>query len=189
MKSKSQLAAEAIQIVCDDIKALLLEKNASYGNSAFEPIGIMSKGLTAEQQICVRIDDKLSRLQRGSEYPGDDTMRDLAGYLLLKLAQKPYQKLIESQSTEIPPLDVKAPKGNPSKRDAEYWRPRLVKRSYMRNGKKYEDPFYSAQIQWDGGRRTFRLHKNHDAAARVAALVYQSIESIGIEKTLERFSP
>lgn len=100
MKTKSQLAAEAIQTACDAIKALLLEKNSSYGNSAFEPIGIMSKGLTAEQQICVRIDDKLSRLKRGSEYPGDDTIRDLAGYLILKLAQPCYQKLIESQSTE-----------------------------------------------------------------------------------------
>jgi len=35
-------------------------------------------------QIDCRIDDKLSRLARGSEFPGDDTVLDLAGYLILR---------------------------------------------------------------------------------------------------------
>ncbi len=36
-------------------------------------------------EIDVRIDDKLSRLQKGQEYPGDDTVKDLAGYLILRM--------------------------------------------------------------------------------------------------------
>ena len=43
----------------------------------------------AAEQILVRIDDKLSRVSRGHEYVGDDTIDDLIGYLvLLKVARK-----------------------------------------------------------------------------------------------------
>jgi hypothetical protein len=38
------------------------------------------------EQLLVRIDDKLSRLAHGSEFPGDDTIVDLAGYLVLLMA-------------------------------------------------------------------------------------------------------
>ena len=69
---------------CDEIKAMLLEKNASYGNSALEPLRIMSRA-SAVEQILVRIDDKLARLSRGSEYAGEDTIRDLTGYFILLL--------------------------------------------------------------------------------------------------------
>lgn len=70
---------------CRDMETLLLGKNAAYGNSAADPVRIFCKAdpLT---QIDVRIDDKLSRLMRGHEYPGDDTEADLLGYLLLKRA-------------------------------------------------------------------------------------------------------
>lgn len=67
---------------CESIKQLLLEKNESYGNSVFQPIGIFSKG-DPEEQICIRLDDKLKRLQQGKEYQGDDTIKDLIGYLHL----------------------------------------------------------------------------------------------------------
>ena len=63
---------------------MLIEKNIAYGNSALEPVRIFSKA-PAIEQIQVRLDDKLSRLARGSEYPGDDTIRDLIGYLYLYL--------------------------------------------------------------------------------------------------------
>jgi len=46
------------------IRELLLEKNASYGNSALQPIGIFAKGSPIEQ-IDVRIDDKLNRIKNG----------------------------------------------------------------------------------------------------------------------------
>lgn len=82
-ESALKLAAE-----CDRIKAMLVEKNLAYGNSALDPVRVMSKADPVEQ-LLVRIDDKLSRIQRGHEYPGDDTITDLIGYLvLLKIALK-----------------------------------------------------------------------------------------------------
>lgn len=63
------------------IRDLLLEKNRAYGNSALEPVRIFSKA-SVEEQILVRIDDKLSRLARGSE-AGEDVVLDLIGYLLI----------------------------------------------------------------------------------------------------------
>ena len=42
-----------------------------------------------EEQLLVRIDDKLSRIARGSEFENDDTILDLIGYLvLLRIARK-----------------------------------------------------------------------------------------------------
>jgi hypothetical protein len=75
--------AVAIGRVCDNLKAMLLEKNVSYGNSALEPLRIFSKTDPLEQ-LNVRIDDKLSRIARGHEYAGDDTELDLLGYLVLR---------------------------------------------------------------------------------------------------------
>lgn len=70
-----------------EIIGLLLDKNIAYGNSALNPIGIFSK-TGANDQIDVRIDDKLNRLKNGKEYPGDDTILDLVGYLILKLVAR-----------------------------------------------------------------------------------------------------
>lgn len=61
---------------------MLVEKNAAYGDSALNPVRCFSKA-DAIEQLKVRIDDKLSRFMRGHEYPGDDTVTDLIGYLLL----------------------------------------------------------------------------------------------------------
>lgn len=66
---------------CDALKALLLEKNKNYGNSALDPLRIFSKADPVEQ-IKVRLDDKLSRLARGSA-AGEDVEQDLLGYLIL----------------------------------------------------------------------------------------------------------
>ena len=66
---------------------MLTEKNAAYGNSAIEPIRVFSKA-SAEEQLLVRIDDKLSRLARGSA-AGEDVVADLIGYLvLLRIARR-----------------------------------------------------------------------------------------------------
>jgi hypothetical protein len=74
--------------ICEKLKELLISKNRSYGNSALDPVRIFSKSNNVEQ-LMVRIDDKLSRFARGNEYPGDDTIDDLLGYLiLLKVAQR-----------------------------------------------------------------------------------------------------
>ena len=77
-----------INRVCTEIKNMLMQKNLAYGDSALEPVRIFSKADPTEQ-ILVRIDDKLSRFARGKEYPGDNDIDDLIGYLvLLKIAKE-----------------------------------------------------------------------------------------------------
>ena len=88
--SESQLK---IAQVCDEVKTLLLEKNAKYGDSALNPSRIFSKASTVEQ-LLVRIDDKLNRIQKGAGLlaSDEDVVQDLIGYLILlkiALAQPP----------------------------------------------------------------------------------------------------
>lgn len=79
---------DKISYVCDSIRDMLLDKNESYGNSALDPVRIFSDA-DADEQLLVRIDDKLSRIMRGNEYVGDDDITDLIGYLiLLKIARE-----------------------------------------------------------------------------------------------------
>jgi hypothetical protein len=80
---------EAITAVCDEVKALLLAKNQKYGGSALNPARVFSKA-SAIEQILVRIDDKISRIQTtGQSAPDEDTVMDLIGYLvLLRVAQR-----------------------------------------------------------------------------------------------------
>ena len=68
--------------ICDEIKDMLIAKNKSYGDSALDPIRIFSKADKTEQ-IKIRIDDKLSRISRGTEFYGDNDIDDLIGYLIL----------------------------------------------------------------------------------------------------------
>lgn len=87
-----ELSDTQLQItsVCDDIKELLLEKNRKYGDSALNPNRIFSKA-DAVEQILVRIDDKLNRIQKGAGLLAndEDVVSDLIGYLvLLKIALK-----------------------------------------------------------------------------------------------------
>ena len=73
-----------ISDACDEIKSLLLEKNAKYGDSALYPRRIMSKASTVEQ-ILVRIDDKLNRIEQGVGLLAndEDVVKDIAGYYIL----------------------------------------------------------------------------------------------------------
>jgi len=85
----------AIADECDAIKEMLIAKNAAYGNSALQPVRLFSKADTVEQ-IRVRIDDKLSRLQRG-ESAGEDVTFDLIGYLiLLRVAEKAEKQQVQA---------------------------------------------------------------------------------------------
>lgn len=68
---------------CDSLREMLLAKNRAYGDSFSQPIGIFAKGLPADAQIRVRLDDKLTRLARGTDYANEDTVLDLNGYLIL----------------------------------------------------------------------------------------------------------
>jgi hypothetical protein len=77
-----------ISLVCNEIKELLLEKNRKYGDSALTPSRIFSKADSIEQ-LLVRIDDKLNRIQKGAGLlaTDEDIIQDLIGYLvLLKIA-------------------------------------------------------------------------------------------------------
>jgi hypothetical protein len=75
-----ETAAEIVR-ECDEIKGMLLEKNRAYGDSAVSPVRVFSKA-TAVEQLLVRIDDKISRIMRGSA-AGEDAILDLIGYLIL----------------------------------------------------------------------------------------------------------
>ena len=94
-----------IASVCDDVKELLLYKNQKYGNSALKPARIFSKA-NAVEQLLVRIDDKLNRIQKGAGLIGEDedVIMDLIGYLvLLKIGLKHQaedQKALPSCSTK-----------------------------------------------------------------------------------------
>ena len=77
----SNHTAEMIKRECEMIQEMLLLKNSAYGNSALDPVRIFSNA-DSDEQIRVRIDDKLSRIQRGSS-AGEDVVIDLIGYLIL----------------------------------------------------------------------------------------------------------
>jgi len=75
--------AAKVRSELDAIGTMLIAKNAVYGNSALAPVRVFSRAST-EEQLLVRIDDKLSRLARGAA-AGEDVVRDLVGYLVLLL--------------------------------------------------------------------------------------------------------
>ena len=83
-----EATAHQICTVCDSVKSLLLDKNKKYGDSALNPVRIFSQA-TKIEQLLVRIDDKLSRIQKGAGLVAndEDIIQDLIGYLvLLKIA-------------------------------------------------------------------------------------------------------
>lgn len=86
---KSTTIEEDIRAACRELEELLVAKNRQYGNSALEPVRIFSRA-SNDEQLRVRIDDKLSRLARGDESieSDQDVINDLIGYLvLLKVAR------------------------------------------------------------------------------------------------------
>ena len=74
-------SADKISAVCDGMKALLLEKNKRYGDSALNPIKVFSQ-LNSSEGIRVRLDDKLSRVNNNANLRRND-ISDLIGYLAL----------------------------------------------------------------------------------------------------------
>ena len=77
------------------IEEMLVSKNQAYGDSALNPVRVFSKA-SAEEQILVRLDDKLSRIARGKS-AGEDAFEDLQGYLvLLKMAKNGKRKPAKS---------------------------------------------------------------------------------------------
>jgi hypothetical protein len=82
-----KIREKLIRAECDFIANMLAEKNRNYGDSALNPVRIMSQADPVEQ-IRVRIDDKLSRIKRGKS-AGEDVVLDLTGYfILLRIAMR-----------------------------------------------------------------------------------------------------
>ena len=84
---RAPTTAERIAAKCDELKAMLLEKNRKYGDSALNPCRVFSRANSVEQ-ILVRIDDKLSRIQNRQNDDDEDAVMDLAGYLILLMIAK-----------------------------------------------------------------------------------------------------
>jgi len=69
--------------ILDSVKSLLRDKNIAYGDSALNPIRLFSRA-DSIAALCVRIDDKLSRIKKlGVGEDAEDTIQDLIGYLVL----------------------------------------------------------------------------------------------------------
>ena len=75
---------QMIAAICDGMKALLLEKNRRYGDSALAPLRVFSK-LDPSQGIRVRLDDKLARVRNGDTLRKNDAA-DIIGYMVLLCA-------------------------------------------------------------------------------------------------------
>lgn len=81
-----------LEAICDEIRDLLISKNTAYGNSAFEPVMNHSE-LGVRERLAVRMDDKISRMVRGTEKERvpEDTLLDYIGYAILDMiASKHY---------------------------------------------------------------------------------------------------
>jgi len=81
------LTMTLIEKKCAEIKDMLLVKNRKYGDSALKPMRLFSSS-DPEEQINVRIDDKLSRLKAGQMDEDEDVIKDLIGYFILKLVYR-----------------------------------------------------------------------------------------------------
>lgn len=77
----SKETEKQIKIVCKAIEDMLISKNQKYGDSALSPVHIFSKA-PANEQIRVRLDDKMSRIINSDTLRKNDTS-DVIGYLLL----------------------------------------------------------------------------------------------------------
>jgi len=75
-----------IEKTLKSMNELLQEKNKRYGNSAIAPLKVFSQQ-SAENSICIRLDDKLSRIKNGTELRKND-VADMMGYLTLLCVAK-----------------------------------------------------------------------------------------------------
>ena len=76
---------EKIDILFENFRLFLKEKNVRYGDAATHPIQIFSR-TDPEDQIKSRLDDKLNRIKNSAELKKND-LSDLFGYTALLLIQ------------------------------------------------------------------------------------------------------
>lgn len=77
---------DKIEILFENFKSFLLEKNKRYGDSALHPIGVFSKS-DSNSQICNRLDDKLSRIKNSKVLKKND-VADVFGYTALLMIEQ-----------------------------------------------------------------------------------------------------
>jgi hypothetical protein len=83
-----------VRKVTDSVAKMLIEKNKAYGDAALSPISVFSK-LSSSAAICVRIDDKLSRIKnKGLNSDTEDTLMDIIGYLILLRISNEEKKIL-----------------------------------------------------------------------------------------------
>ena len=81
MIAQKQFASD-LNLVLEEVRALLIAKNRKYGDSALNPRRIFSKQ-DAVEQIKVRLDDKLTRMANQQTDEDEDVELDMLGYLLI----------------------------------------------------------------------------------------------------------
>ncbi len=72
---------DGIVKVGEGLTSLLLYKNEKYGDTALNPLNVMSKS-PALEKLLIRADDKISRIKNSTELRPNDVI-DLMGYLTL----------------------------------------------------------------------------------------------------------
>jgi hypothetical protein len=82
--------------ICNEIAEFLVEKNNKYGNSVLEPVRIFSKS-SIEEQVAVRMDDKLSRIANRQDNEDEDPYADLIGYLILDQVRRRLENRADKQ--------------------------------------------------------------------------------------------
>ena len=88
LRSMDAPSGKKIWDACHEVSQMLIEKNISYGDSALNPIRLFS-GADSQEQLRVRIDDKLNRIKNAQGFAGDNDIDDLIGYLILfKIARR-----------------------------------------------------------------------------------------------------
>lgn len=95
---EGKMSKETQQLIrnkCNELAEMLVKKNESYGDSAFQPVNVFASGtkLSPSELLLVRMDDKLARIRNGNATTlGEDSFWDLAGYLILYLIQQDKSK-------------------------------------------------------------------------------------------------
>lgn len=85
-----------IEEVCKELATFLVGKNTSYDGSVFKEIVYSGQVIDPDQTLTVRIVDKIKRLQSSdSGFNGEDSELDLCGYLILRLALKKYNLIVQ----------------------------------------------------------------------------------------------
>lgn len=85
-KLQDSTTQQKIDLLFDNFKVFLKEKNIRYGDSALQPLQIFSKE-GADSQICNRLDDKLGRIKKSDILKKNDVC-DIFGYIALLMIKK-----------------------------------------------------------------------------------------------------